>query len=173
MRNEYKDKGLMLTIAMLTPMLPGCGGTDASSEPTSPSPVTLTAACTEAAAQGLLRAALPATDVLGAAVAAVRLVPAAADVPQYCEIDVNVVTAGNADTKFRLGLPTSWNEKLYFVGGGGFAGTINSLSAGLARGYATVTTNQGHVASIGSNGQRLLEWRPPGSGRPSARGEGL
>jgi feruloyl esterase len=47
---------------------------------------------------------------------------------------------------FRLGLPERWNGKYYFVGVGGLGGAIGSLDAGLARGYASASTDTGHKA---------------------------
>src|SRR5262249_29689632 len=52
---------------------------------------------------------------------------------------------GNA-VSFRLGLPTNWNGKYYFVGVGGTGGAFGNLDAGLRRGYASATTDTGHTA---------------------------
>ena len=39
----------------------------------------------------------------------------------------------------------AWNGKYYFVGVGGLGGTIGKLNAGLTRGYASASTDTGHV----------------------------
>jgi len=43
-----------------------------------------------------------------------------------------------------LGLPEQWNGKFLFLGVGGFAGTTALLEGGIARGYATASTDTGH-----------------------------
>jgi feruloyl esterase len=70
-----------------------------------------------------------------------EIVPAAPGVPEYCRVRGRVDTEIN----FELGLPTAWNGKFYHAGGGGFVGSIPSIAAGLARGYASVATDTGHV----------------------------
>jgi feruloyl esterase len=79
---------------------------------------------------------------------AVALVPADGILPDYCRVDGYVTTPQPVNTvNFRLGLPTAWNRKLYFQGVGGRGGTIGSLNAGLARGYASASTDTGHQGS--------------------------
>jgi feruloyl esterase len=58
-----------------------------------------------------------------------------------------VATPGNS-VNFRLGLPAAWNNKFYFEGVGGFAGTIGRLTAGLDRGYASAATDTGHQGGV-------------------------
>lgn len=81
---------------------------------------------------------VPATTITSAA-----LVPAAGAVPEHCRVE------GRVDTEiaFVLGLPTAWNGKFYHQGGGGFVGSIPAITAGLARGYASVATNTGHTGN--------------------------
>ena len=87
------------------------------------------------------------TTVTGAAV-----VPAQGKTPKYCRVDGHVATPGN-EVNFRLGLPEGWNRKYYFVGVGGLGGSIGSLDAGLARGYASASTDTGHVGNDEAWGQ--------------------
>jgi len=58
--------------------------------------------------------------------------------------------------KFELKLPTAadWNHKLFFEACGGFCGTLDGLlcNLGLARGYASVTSNGGHDSASGFDG---------------------
>lgn len=82
----------------------------------------------------------------GTVITGARTVEAADGVPRHCLVDGRVATPGN-EVNFRLGLPERWNRKYYFVGVGGLGGTIGSLSKGLQRGYASASTDTGHVAS--------------------------
>jgi len=63
-----------------------------------------------------------------------------------------VVGAISGNINFEVWLPaTGWNGKFNGVGNGGLAGFINygSMSAALARGYATASTDTGHQAFLG------------------------
>jgi Tannase and feruloyl esterase len=88
-----------------------------------------------------LQARAPAGTTITKAV----LVDVAGATPQHCQVEGSVATPGNA-VSFRLGLPASWNDKFYFEGVAGFAGSIGSLRAGLERGYASASTDTGHQA---------------------------
>jgi feruloyl esterase len=63
----------------------------------------------------------------------------------YCRVQGLVAPA----VRFELWLPDGWNGKLEALGNGGFAGLINTagMTLALARGYATVSTDTGHVGS--------------------------
>ncbi len=72
-----------------------------------------------------------------------QVVPASDYLPEYCNVDGVISPA----VGFEVRLPTDWNQKLYFVGDGGFAGYIEGdTSNGLLRGYATASTDTGHEA---------------------------
>ena len=86
-------------------------------------------------------AELPNLKVPQTTIASAEIVPAASGLPEYCRVRGRVDTEIN----FELGLPTAWNGKFYHAGGGGFVGSIPSTAAGLARGYASVATDTGHV----------------------------
>ncbi len=66
--------------------------------------------------------------------------------PQYCKVTAKIDPALN----FELRLPTNWNQKLVFLGGGGYDGIIGSPDDGgrstgiLAKGFASVATDSGH-----------------------------
>lgn len=79
-------------------------------------------------------------------VASAKIVPAAGTLPQFCQVDGSVATPGNT-VNFRLALPADWNGKFYFQGIGGFGGTMTSMNTGLARKYASATTDMGHQAA--------------------------
>ena len=91
-------------------------------------------------------AALQAKAPKGTTITAAAVVEPAGNVPQHCKVDGHVAVPGNEVT-FRLGLPTSWNGKYYFVGVGGLGGSIGNLNAGLTRGYASASTDTGHESS--------------------------
>ena len=82
----------------------------------------------------------------GTTITAAARVDAAAGQPAHCRVDGHVASPGNT-VNFRLALPVSWNGKYYFQGVGGLGGTIGSLTSGLERGYASASTDTGHVSS--------------------------
>ena len=65
-------------------------------------------------------------------------------VPAFCRV-VGVV---KPEVNFEAWLPANWNKKFLMVGNGGLAGTISyaAMVAPLERGYATASTDTGHVA---------------------------
>ena len=70
------------------------------------------------------------------------VVSAANDLPEYCDALGTI----HGRVGFNVRLPKVWNHKLYFVGNQGFAGSIiHNTSGGLARNYATVSTDTGHM----------------------------
>ncbi len=91
-------------------------------------------------------AAVQARAPAGTTVTAAAWVEATANAPRHCQVDGHVQTPGNT-VRFRLGRPASWNGKFYFQGVGGLGGTIGSLGTGLARGYASASTDTGHDAA--------------------------
>jgi len=95
------------------------------------------------------------TTIIGAVV-----VPGEGKRPQYCRVDGHVAVPGN-EVNFRLGLPDGWNGKFLFQGVGGLGGTIANLDASLARGYASASTDTGHLASDpnwGSNRAKEIDY---------------
>lgn len=60
--------------------------------------------------------------------------------PSHCRIHGWIGPAVN----FELKLPDDWNGKFYMVGNGGYLGVFFDQSYGLARGYATASTDTGH-----------------------------
>ena len=90
-------------------------------------------------------AALQQKAPAGTTITSAKLMDATATQPRYCQVEGQTATPGN-EVKFRLGLPERWNHKYFFVGVGGLGGTIGRLDAGLARGYASASTDTGHSA---------------------------
>lgn len=72
-------------------------------------------------------------------------VAAQPNVPAHCAV-VGAVEHGSR-IRFGLALPETWNGKFLFFGIGGFAGVLAPLGPGIAKGYATATTDTGHQAA--------------------------
>jgi feruloyl esterase len=83
-------------------------------------------------------------------------VPGSADsitrLPAFCRVVGELRPTTDSHIAFEVWLPLdTWNGKFAGVGNGGWAGTISysALAEQLRRGYATVSTNTGHVAEPG------------------------
>jgi Tannase and feruloyl esterase len=86
------------------------------------------------------------TPPTGRAAAAYR------NLPEFCRVSVTLTPSDDSDIKSEVWLPTTnWNRKLEVVGNGGWAGTISygALADGLRSGYATASTNTGHIGDTG------------------------
>jgi len=73
------------------------------------------------------------------------------EVPAFCRVAGVLKPTADSQIKFELWLPaTSWNGKFQDLGNGGFAGliTYRSMIEPLKRGYATASTDDGHVGAI-------------------------
>jgi hypothetical protein len=77
---------------------------------------------------------------------------AASPIKRYCQ--VNGYVAPQNKFELRLPLPTSWNQKFFFVPCAGFCGTVDGsqCNRSLARGYASATMNGGHDSQFGFDG---------------------
>src|SRR5262245_30882924 len=119
--------------------------------------------------------ALQAKAPTGTTITSASVVEATQGVPQYCKVDGHVASPGN-EVNFRLGLPTTWNGKYYFVGVGGLGGSIGNLDAGLRRGYASASTDTGHVSSDptwGSNRAKEIDYGHRGTHVTAVAGKEL
>ena len=79
--------------------------------------------------------------------------PAYKSVPAFCRVMATLRPSSDSDIKVELWLPVSgWNGKYQAVGNGGWAGVISysALAEGVQRGYATSSTDTGHVGASGS-----------------------
>lgn len=81
-----------------------------------------------------------------------------AHIASRSEAGAHCVVGGYIDRgtriNFKIALPDAWNRKILFLGRGGFAGTLEprgdlTVEYGASRGYATGTTDTGHVGSSG------------------------
>lgn len=67
------------------------------------------------------------------------------DVPEFCEL-AGVITP---ELNFELRLPTAWNGKFHYNGGGGFNGMFTSVNeSAIRQGYADVASDSGHASFI-------------------------
>ncbi len=74
------------------------------------------------------------------------------DVPAFCRVAATLKPTGDSDIKIEVWLPASgWNGKFQAVGNGGWAGFIayGAMSQALKNGYATASTDTGHVGGRG------------------------
>jgi feruloyl esterase len=72
------------------------------------------------------------------------------NLPALCRVAATLKPSSDSDIKIEVWLPTSgWNGKFQGVGNGGFAGSISygAMVTALNRGYATASTDTGHVGS--------------------------
>jgi hypothetical protein len=105
-------------------------------------------------------ASIQAKAPAGTTITGAQVVEAAGQAPRHCRVDGHVAVPGNA-VNFRVGLPDNWNGKFFFAGVGGLGGAIGNLGAGLARGYASASTDTGHVSSDsawGSNRAKEIDY---------------
>jgi Tannase and feruloyl esterase len=90
----------------------------------------------------------------GATITSAQLNPASGSLPDHCEVlgVINPRTGLDGQPyaiKLHLRLPTSWNERFYFQGGGGTDGNLGTATpAQLGQGYAVVSTDGGHDNAV-------------------------
>jgi len=75
------------------------------------------------------------------------------DLPEFCRVAATLRPSSDSDIKVEFWLPASgWNRKLEAVGNGGWAGVISysALANSVKAGYASVSTDTGHVGGSGS-----------------------
>jgi feruloyl esterase len=75
--------------------------------------------------------------------------------PPFCRVAATLTPSSDSDIKVEVWLPsTGWNGKLQSVGNGAWQGSIGyaAMAEALARGYATASTDTGHVGGSASFG---------------------
>src|SRR6185295_422095 len=75
------------------------------------------------------------------------------DLPAFCRVAATLKPTSDSDIKMEVWMPASgWNGKFLAVGNGGWGGVISYAAMGeaLRRGYATSSTDTGHVGGSGS-----------------------
>jgi len=76
-----------------------------------------------------------------------------ANLPAFCRVAATLTPSSDSDIKIEVWLPVAnWNKKLQSVGNGGWAGTISysALADAVREGYASASTDTGHVGGSGS-----------------------
>jgi len=81
-----------------------------------------------------------------------------ADLPEFCRVAATLTPSSDSDIKVEVWLPASaggvaaWNGKFQAVGNGGWAGVISypAMADALRAGYATASTDTGHVGGRGT-----------------------
>lgn len=72
------------------------------------------------------------------------------DLPAFCRVAATLTPSSDSDVKIEVWLPTeNWNGKLQSVGNGAWSGAIAypAMSDALRHGYATASTDTGHVGN--------------------------
>lgn len=75
------------------------------------------------------------------------------DLPQFCRVSLTLTPSSDSDIKMELWLPTgNWNGKYLAVGNGAFTGNVrhSAMVMPLSRGYATSSTDTGHIGNTAS-----------------------
>lgn len=73
--------------------------------------------------------------------------------PGFCRVSLTLAPSLDSDIKMELWLPTaSWNGKYLAVGNGAFTGNVrhSAMAMPLSRGYATSSTDTGHLGNTAS-----------------------
>jgi feruloyl esterase len=90
------------------------------------------------------------------------------DLPEFCRVGATLKPSNDSDIKIEVWLPTQgWNRKLQSVGNGGWAGVISysGMADAVRAGYATASTDTGHVGGSGKfalgHSEKLIDfgWR--------------
>ena len=174
----------LIALAAAVALVAGCdGGDDDALPPPAPPPAGPTAlTCAQLAGM-----AIPASSIglptRGGTVKTAAVVAASGTgarvIPEHCLVEGTVAPVDSTaqDITFRLALPAIWNNKAVMYGGGGFDGTIPSVTGNvpagpadqplpIGRGYAVFASNGGHAAgALGSldgtfllNEESLRNW---------------
>ena len=75
------------------------------------------------------------------------------NLPEFCRVAATLTPTSDSDIKVEVWLPADgWNRKLQAVGNGGWAGVISysAMAEAVRNGYATASTDTGHVGGSGS-----------------------
>jgi feruloyl esterase len=161
-----------LSLASLPVLLiaPACGGGDDEAPPaplprlSAATPATLSGTCADLAAK---LATLANTTIAATAdVPAGGLTVAGQPVPQHCRVTGSMhsrvgLDGANYAIGFEMRLPNAWNGRFFHQGNGGIDGSVvtatgavnggGGLTNALAQGFAVISSDAGHVGSLGPN----------------------
>ncbi len=103
-------------------------------------------------------AALAYAHIPDTAVTLAQLNAASSSAPEHCEVigaideRVSPIDGQTYAIKFHLRMPTDWNERFFFSGGGGTDGNLGGATGPqLNQGYAVVSTDSGHDNSTNTS----------------------
>lgn len=75
------------------------------------------------------------------------------DLPAFCRVAATLKPSSDSDIKIEVWLPVSgWNGKFEAEGNGGWAGVVSipQMASAVRRGYATASTDTGHIGGSGN-----------------------
>lgn len=125
LNTTYRSKKLWFALGMATLLVMGCSNNESASAPSAHE------AC----------AAFAGKTVGAAVIQSSTFIDAKGDTPEYCEVKAKI----NPQLNFSVRLPSDWNGKLVYAGGGGFDGSIYPVDASAIRkGFAQVASDSGH-----------------------------
>ena len=75
--------------------------------------------------------------------------PQFSQLPAFCRVAATLTPSADSDIKIEVWLPAvAWNGKFQAVGNGGWAISYGALASALQEGYATASTDTGHVGGM-------------------------
>ena len=132
-------------------LLASCGGSGSGGGNSPPALFPSGAGSAQAACNSFLSRAFE-----GATITQATLTPQTDTTPETCTVRGEMPP----ELAFEVKLPSRWNQRVLFIGGGGFDGAIypSAYSPGVAEsGYATIATNHGHDAAKHPNGSFAMD----------------
>ena len=105
--------------------------------------------CANLAAMTIPNVTINAATVIAAGGFTPPGVPSALPLPSFCRVEATARPTSDSDIRFEVWIPPAeaWNGKFQGVGNGGYQGSISygAMATALRRGYATASTDTGHV----------------------------
>ena len=153
----------LASIALATLALQGCGGDD---EETLPQLSPANAGTLTSCADLITRASFANTTITAAnAIAAGTLTVAGTPVAAHCQLRgsmyprISAVDGKSYAIGFEMRLPNSWNGRFFYQANGGIDGSIGTAAGGIGgggpldnalnKGFAVISSDAGHVGSLG------------------------
>src|ERR1043166_3888850 len=95
----------------------------------------------------------PVGNVGGTTITSAGLTAATQTLPEHCLVRGGTQQRIGTDgvqyaNLFEIRLPSAWNGRFLFTGGGGTEGSVPTATGGLAQGFATATQDGGHENSV-------------------------
>ena len=165
MRQPQRSLGhlsLLLSFAA-SAVLVGCGGSDTNDGANPPPPAPQPLACADLNGMTIAAAdiGLPTSGALVTAATPVAAAGSGASAtPEFCRVSASIspVDPTAPPILMQVALPAAWNNKVMMFGGGGYSGSVPSLTGNvpagptaqatpIGRGYAVFASNSGHQAT--------------------------